>query len=100
MKHVTAILVALVIILSSAFAPAPAIAADSAKPADAKVKLVDLNTAPAADLEALPGIGKVYAAKIIAGRPYKKKDQLVSKKIVPQHVFDKFKDLVIAAKVK
>ena len=100
MKHLTAILVALVIILSSGLAPAPVFAADSAKPADAKVKLVDLNTAPAADLEALPGIGKVYAAKIIASRPYKKKDQLVSRKIVPQYVFDKFKDLVIAAKVK
>jgi len=57
---------------------------------------VDLNSASEADLKALPGIGDAYAAKIVAGRPYANKSQLVSRKIVPESTYKKFSDLLIA----
>ena len=61
-----------------------------------KAAEIDLNTATEKELAALPGIGDAIAKKIVAGRPYAKKDQLVSKKVVTQAVYDKFKDSVIA----
>ncbi len=75
--------------------PPPAAMAKPAAPMPPAAQ-VDINTATAAELEAFPGIGKAYAAKIIAGRPYANKAQLVQKKILSKAVYDKIKEQLIA----
>ena len=57
---------------------------------------IDLNTANAAALQTIPGIGAAYSAAIIKNRPYKGKDEIVSKAGVPQATYDKIKDKIIA----
>src|ERR1700694_1220661 len=79
---------------SDKMAPAPK--CDSKMAPAPKVELLDINSATADQLDALPGIGKAYSAKIIAGRPYKGKDELVQKNIVPQKTYDGIKDKIIA----
>ena len=76
-------------------APAPKASESKMAPAP-KADLLDINSASSDQLDALPGIGKAYSAKIVAGRPYKGKDELVQKSIVPQATYDKIKDKIIA----
>ncbi|MDB5533771.1 MAG: hypothetical protein JWO28_2086 [Hyphomicrobiales bacterium] len=80
----------------AATAPAkPAAPAAATAPA-ANAQLLDINTASAADLEKLKGVGTARSAAIIKGRPYRGKNELLDKGIVPTNVYNDIKDLIIA----
>jgi DNA uptake protein ComE-like DNA-binding protein len=74
---------------------APA-AASAGKSAAEKPAIIDINSASKDELDALPGIGSVRAEAIIKGRPYKGKDELHRKKIIPMNVYDGIKDRIVA----
>lgn len=77
-------------------APATAPAAKAAPKAAKQAELIDINSATEAQLTTLPGIAKARSDAIIKGRPYKGKDELVKKKILPENVYDGIKDRIIA----
>lgn len=78
--------------------PAAAKPAEVAKPA--ATEKLDINTATEQQLRDFPGIGAARAGAIIKGRPYKAKDELTKKKIIPQAVYDKIKENIIAKQPK
>ncbi len=94
--------------LAQSTPPAPSTVANTvagaAKPnADAmaqKSDLLDINTATTDQLTSLPGIGKAYAQKIVEGRPYARKTDLLNKKILPTPTYNAIKDKIIAHHVK
>ncbi len=113
MKRFFAFLIAAIAAVGLAFAQAPALKdakkADApkaeAKKADApkdakagakKAEPMDINTASEKELATLPGIGDARAKAIVKGRPYKGKDDLVSKKILTEKVYAEIKDQIIA----
>ena len=82
--------------------PVPA-KVEAAKPAETKTtkqELIDINSASDAELKTLPGIGDATIAKIVVNRPYANKSQLVSKKVLPEAVYEKIKDRIIAKQAK
>ena len=104
MMRLIVLAIALTFALTSA---APALAqpkadpaAKSDKAAPAKKEPLDINSAPEDQLKTIPGIGDAYAKKIVDGRPYKRKDELVQKKVVPQATYDKIKDQIVAKQQK
>src|SRR5579864_8054045 len=70
--------------------------ADASAKKTKKADLVDINAASKEELTALPGIGDAYSQKIIGGRPYNSKRDLLTKKIIPQATYDQVKDKIIA----
>lgn len=81
--------------------PTPALtttgpAAGARPTASAKPAMIDINSASADDLDALPGVGKSRAAAIIKNRPYKGKDDLLNRKVIPANVYNGIKDKIIA----
>lgn len=76
--------------------PDSSMSANVSKAVAAMKEKLDINSATKDQLDALPGIGGAYAQKIIAGRPYRTKRELVTKKIIPQSLYEKIKDQIIA----
>jgi len=82
---------------------APAMPATPKAPSAAvtpRASLVDLNSATEQELKALPGVSEVDSTKIIRGRPYADKSQLVSRHVVSEATYDKIKDHVVAKQPK
>lgn len=109
--RMSAVVTAMVAVLAAAsfsFAvevkqPAAAIPAADTVKATAKTKAaakIDINTADEATLKAIPGVGDTYASKIVAGRPYSKKTDLKTRKIVPADVYSQISPLIIAKRIK
>jgi DNA uptake protein ComE-like DNA-binding protein len=75
-------------------------AQSEAKKSTEKKEPIDINTASEEELKSIKGIGDVYAKKIVDGRPYKRKDELVSRKILPEKTYDQVKGQIVAKQTK
>lgn len=84
------------ILLAAATLPMQRRSLVSVAAAQASATLLDINTATAAQLKALPGIGDAYADRIIKGRPYTAKNQLTQRGIIPDATYARIKDMIIA----
>lgn len=71
-------------------------AAEKQNTPSAKGQLLDINSASKEDLAALPGIGPAYAQRIIEARPYRGKNDLLRKKIIPEATYNKISAKIIA----
>jgi len=85
---------------SAAGSPAQAKPQTVAEKIAASKQLLDINTATAAELRALPGMGDAYVQRVIAGRPYSAKNQLATRGVLPADEYERIKELIIAHRVK
>ncbi len=91
----------LALAVGSPMLPAPARAQSATMTVkQARAALVDINTATVDQLQAIPGLGATYAKRIVSGRPYSSKRQLVTRGILPQDVYAKVKGFIIAHHIK
>ena len=98
MKHRIVVLLLTILLLAGSGFPQATKGGAKAdqKKTEKQTNLIDLNSASKQELMTLPGIGDAYAQKIIDNRPYRAKNQLVQKKIIPQATYDKISDQIIA----
>jgi len=85
---------------AAASAPAGSTTAAAGSMTKAATDKLDLNTATVDQLKELPGIGDAYSKKIVDGRPYRAKNELVQKQIIPQATYDKIKEMIVAKQPK
>lgn len=94
------VVLSLAVFMAAAHSSTPKKAATQAASSASAADLIDINSASPEQLSALPGIGPVLSQKIIAGRPYKTKAELDTKKIIPHATYAKIKNQIIAKQAK
>ncbi len=96
LRVLVAVFLLLAVVGAASFAPLSSSLVMAANEKAGQVDLLDLNTATAEQLKALKGIGDAYSDKIIKGRPYARKDELVQKKILPRATYEGIKYKIVA----
>jgi competence protein ComEA len=99
-EQILFLLLVSLILPAVSLADSRAAAGPAAQAAASAADKLDINTATKDELKVLPGIGDAYSQKIIDGRPYRTKLDLVHRKIIPQATYDKVRDLIIAKQPK